>query len=218
MVELIRRRVSYGLDLVDRLNGGPLIGRNRVTLETLAAPGRPDPVVFVLGRSRWVFEELQNDVTFTIDAEYYLTERRTVAAADLDGTLDVVHMSPRSGYPFPSSLTRVIGMARLASGLPVGGAAISVSPMHFIPATASFIAGPAIEARSADDGQYVVWFQPEPGLSDAAAEPTASRFSASATATIELDGVLRNVAGSIGDQDLVPEALNDADIIEMIEV
>lgn len=215
--ELIIRRASYALELVDGLTGGPLVGSSQVAFELTGPPvAGPEPVMFLVNRSRWVFEQLQNDVVFSIEAEHYLPEKRTVTAAELTGALAIVAMSPRTGYPFPPALTRAVGSVRLVSGEPVPDATVMVTPLHLVTSSSTFIAGPTLTARTADDGQYVVWFRPQTGLSDPSAQPTASRFNAVASATVDIGGVPTPVSGSIVDQQLVPETLNGADDIHVL--
>lgn len=219
MDELISRRVSYGLELVDGLTDGSLLGTSRVSFQLTgpAVPG-PDPVQYLVGRSRWVFEEIRTDVVFTVDADFYHSETIIVPAASLNGTIQKVTMQPRTGYPFPNALTRAVGLARLLSGIPVDGATVQVFPLHFDPISSTFVTGAMIPTQTTEDGQYVVWFTPESGLTPSTAQPTASRFNANASVTLIVGGVLKHFSGSIVNQELTRDALNSADIIEMIEV
>lgn len=219
MDELLSRRVTFGLELVDALTGGSLVGTSRVsfTLTGPPVPG-PDVVSYLVGRSRWVFEELRTDVTFTIESQFYHTETVAVPAASLDGSIQTVLLRPRTGYQFPTALTRVVGLVRLISGVPAPGANVQVFPLHFVAATSSFIAGAVIETQTTEDGQYVVWFTPESGLSVPTAQATASRFNANATASFTIGGTPKNFSGSIVNQELLRDQLNSADILDMIEI
>lgn len=218
MNELIIRRVSCGLELVDQVTRGSIIGASRVSVQSTGpyVPG-PEIVVYRINRSRWIFEELRTDATIVVEAEHYHAESVPVTAAVLNGTMLQVQMRPRAGYPFPTALTRVIGSVRSPSGAPVAGAVVQIFPFHLVPETSSFVSGTMITTRTTADGQYVMWFEPREGL-EPAARATASRFNATATATLELGGVPTHFEGSIADQDLVLQTSNEADIIEMTEV
>jgi hypothetical protein len=222
MDELVIRRVSYGLELVDQLTQGPLVGASRVSFEVTGTWSGPEPTLYRVNRSRWVFEEdLQGgafSVVFTVEADFYQTQIITVLDANLTGTIQKVEMVPVVGYPFTRALTRVIGLARHSSGIPVPGAQVDFT-QHFVIAGSdppTFIGGPALDYTTFTDesGQYVAWFTPE-ALSDPNARPTAARFDATATGTVDLGSGPVSVTGSISDQDLIAETLNNADIINM---
>ena len=225
MDELVIRRVSYGLELVDQLTDKPLIGASRVSFEVtptgLGFSG-PAPILYRSGSSRWAFEsDLKGEFTvvFTIEADFYQTQIRTVLAADLVGTIVKVEMVPVVGYQFPQALTRVIGIARTPSGVPVPNAEV-VFTQYFVltPVTDPpvFVGGPPLDYQTFTDasGQYVAWFVPE-DLTNPAARPTAAQFDATASGEVDLGDGPVSVSGTITGQDLVAERLNKCEFIAM---
>ena len=58
--DVIVRRVSYGIELVDEFTEGELVGTSRILAVRAVAPGdEVSGVQFLVGRSRWVFENLR---------------------------------------------------------------------------------------------------------------------------------------------------------------
>ena len=166
------QRASYGLELVDALTGGPLVGRNAVVeTSSQAAP-------YLVNASRWVFQTLPTTpATFVITADFYVGQTVTTGSTTLpDGTvppdptssgpgyLATITMMPRTGYPFPPTLTRVVGLVQFASA-PVAGATVTLTPTHDQPATssqpASSVPDPAVTVTTTDDGQYTYWLLPQ---------------------------------------------------------
>lgn len=220
--DTIVRHASYGLELVDALTGGPLIGKSSVTLQMIA-PSPPasvpvEPVVFLVNRSRWVVEDLEQEVTFDIGADFYLSEAPTtgddlppVPPADLPGTLVTVILLPRTGYPFPRALTRAVGAVRLDASIDpteplVPDAVVTITPIH---SESPPVEGDLFVTRTADDGQYAVWFQPDPMLEPA----TAIAFDATAVATVVVGGSPMTLTGSVTNQPLVQQEFNGAQTI-----
>jgi hypothetical protein len=220
--DTIVRHANYGLELVDALTGEALIGRNAVTLREIdlspPMPAPVEPVVFLVNRSRWVMENLDHDVLFEISADYYLGEELAagvdlppVPPSDLPGTLVTVSLKPRTGYPFPRALTRAVGAVRVDPSLDpttplVPGAQVSITPIH---SESPPVEGDVFETRTADDGQYAVWFQPDPALEPA----TAVAFDATAVATVVVGGSPMALTGSVTNQPLVQQEFNGAQTI-----
>ncbi len=173
-----------GLELVDELSGDVLVGASRVRVFRVAPPGEELAALsFLVGRSRWVFEELDRDLgtgeeaRFSIDADHYFAEtvetgQTAITLADPGGVpvpslaagvpFVGLRLRPRTGYPFPPALTRVVGSVSLA-GAPVVGATVTVTPRYQVTAsdpTTSTPGTPAFVTLTADDGQYVAWLFP----------------------------------------------------------
>jgi hypothetical protein len=209
--ETISRRANYGLELVDALTQQALVGASRVIAERASTPGAPvSGMSFLVNRSRWVFEGLDGEAVFQIDADHYLPATVTTGAGFPSvpltgaGVLVTVPLRPRSGYPFPPGLTRVIGSV-VFDGEPVEGAQVDVFPI--------FSLSPLVEASvpvtffTADDGQYVAWFLPDASQDP----PTAVAFRANASA--DIDGTPR--LGSIGATPLRLQTVNTVPRIEL---
>jgi hypothetical protein len=210
MPDLIVRHANYGLDLIDELTEAPLIGPSNVTFEFVSTVPTLEPTVFMVDRSRWVFEDLTEDVVFSITAQFYLSREvqtgvgpfPAVPDSAQSGVLAPVRLTPRTGYPFPPTLTRAIGSVRLASdNRPIPNAEVVITPIHAgLPEPT-----PLPPTYTTEDGQYVMWFQP--GDFD---PPWATEFSATASATVEITpGVFTPVSGSIGPQPLRQQTINN---------
>jgi len=180
---------SYALELVDALTGGSLFGHSAVT-ETNSGV-----TPYRVNASRWVFEGLPSGATanFEITARHYVPQTVTTGGTLPDpqdgqpGFLAVVTMMPRTGYPFPASLTRVVGLVRLDSAVDAASpavpqAAVTLTPGHQAGGTVN---DPPVTVTTTEDGQYTFWFLPQ--LTDD--PPIANRLSATATATV--NGVVR---------------------------
>jgi hypothetical protein len=215
--DLVVRHASYGLELVDKLTGAPLLGASAVTITN--PPASPNqPISFLVNRSRWVFENLDGDVTFAITADFYLSEVKTtgstlpsVPPADQPGILVAVELRPRAGYPFPRALTRAVGAVRLHESLDpaerlVPGATVTVTPVH---SELPPVVGPVFQTLTGEDGQYAVWFLPQPALMP----PNATSFDVVAQAIVDIAGIPTPVSGSISDQPLIPQTFNGAETI-----
>lgn len=164
---ILVRHASYGLELVDALTGGPLLGPSAVTVDSGVEP-------FMIGGSRWIFEDLPaGPATFSISAQGYMP--LVVLAADLEGDVPAatapgllarVSMTPRTGYPFPTTLTRIVGQVFLHASVdpaapPVAGAVVTITPRHRSGPSA-FTDDPDVTLLTTDDGQYTYWFLPDP--------------------------------------------------------
>ncbi|MCA9595085.1 MAG: carboxypeptidase regulatory-like domain-containing protein [Myxococcales bacterium] len=215
MTDRVVRHANYGVELLDALTGGPIIGPSRVRASLLAPPppgSGADLEPFLVNGNRWVFENLESDVELVIEAQHYVssskktgTDLPSIPASTFPGLLNRVTLKPRSGYPFPASVTRVIGMVRLAAILdpnesPVAGADVTITPEY--PAS-----GPVLTTRTAEDGQYVMWFLPDL----AQTQPLPISFSAVASATVVVNGSPLAVSGSISGQSVTPETQSGAD-------
>ncbi|MFW5896063.1 MAG: hypothetical protein ACOCUA_01620 [archaeon] len=203
--DVIVRRASYGLELVDVLSGGPLVGSHSVSVDK-------DAVSFVVNRSRWVFEDLAaGPATFDVEAANYVP-RQVVA----DGTGDFpevpplgsegayvrVEMLPRTGYPFAPTLTRAVGLVRVDPAVDptspiVAGADVQLTPEHVDGGTTS---GTVLNTRTTEDGQYVGWFGADPALDP----PLPNQVDVTAQAVV--DGT--PLSGSLSDQPLLPNVVN----------
>lgn len=183
--DLVIHDIRYGFELVDALTGGPAIGPTRVAVAGQDAMGYPLP------RARWAFERLAPDVptSFDVEADLYLPRLGIEPGADemppipdddphAQGVVVRVELEPRTGYPFPAHLTRLVGAVRY-QGRWVAGASVTTTPRF------GAVAGEARETRTASDGQYTVWFEPDP--TQAPALPTTCDLIVEAT----IDGVVR---------------------------
>jgi hypothetical protein len=175
-MDVVAQRACYGLELVDALTGGPLIGPNTV-VETTGLMASP----FRVNASRWVFTSLPRastappsaTATFVISTRFYVPQTLTTGAATLPnptlvgpgpGYLATVTMMPRTGYPFSSTLTRVVGLVQLDPSVnpaspPVPNASVTLTPVHAPPSPPSVDETP-VTVTTTDDGQYTYWFLP----------------------------------------------------------
>jgi len=199
MIEVVERRARVGLELVDAITGGPIIGASRVVV------GGADIDVRRANRARWLVENVSLPLmTFVVDAEHYVTETidvMTPPEAD-PGVLVEVVLTPRTGYPFAASLTRVVGQVVIdATGLPASGADVTVTPAR------GGSPGTPLATRSTDDGQYVMWFLPDP----AASPPIADRYRVDAQLP---DGGI-TLSGSLSLRPLQAGRRNDAPVLRL---
>lgn len=193
---MIERRSHLGIELIDALTGAPVVGASRVDVggaEVLRATS-----------SRWFVEEtLPATVTIVADADGYVSETISVALSPADpAPLVEVRLKPRTGYPFPPSLTRVIGLVVFdATELPVRGAEVTVTPEH------GGAAGAILVTRTAGDGQFAMWFLPVSAL----APPLADGYRVDAQIVV---GSV-TFTGSLSSQPLLPNRRNDAPILRL---
>lgn len=154
-VEIVERRAKVGIELLDAVTGDPISSTSRVS--TAGAD------VLRATTSRWFVEgSLLPSATFAIDADGYLPETITVAVPpDTDpGAYVEVKLKPRTGYVFPPSLTRVIGLVVFdGSSQPARGVDVIVTPEH------SGASGTPLTTKTTDDGQFAMWFVPQLSLS-----------------------------------------------------
>lgn len=219
------RHANYGLQLIDELTGAALVGSSAVSVNPASPPPPPSPIettTFPVDGSRWVFEDLVGEVLFDVTAEFYLGQTLEtgvdidpVPPDDEPGVLVEVHMLPRTGYPFPPALTRAVGAVRLDATVDpdqplVPNAAITVTPIH---SESPRVEGTPFQTFTADDGQYAVWFLPEPMLEP----PSPIAFDVSAMADVVVGGVHKHVEGEIFDQPLVAQSFNGAETILLVE-
>lgn len=199
MHDVVERRARIGLELVDAFTGGPLVSPSRVVVEA------GDIEVVRAERSRWFVEApLPPALTFAIDAEHYVARSITVTVppAAQPGTLVTVQLDPRTGYPFPRSLTRIVGGVVVdATGFPAGGAEVAVTEMRGAADGATSV------YRATADGQFAAWFIPAPGLSP----PVADGYRIAAT----LVDAGTTLAGSIPAAPLTAHQRNDAPLIRL---
>jgi hypothetical protein len=211
--DVIVQSANYGLELVDALTGGPLVGSSAV-VETfsLVAP-------YLVNGSRWVFENLPaQPASFVITADFYVTQTVTTGIAIPNpalggpGYLATIQMVPRTGYPFPPTLTRVVGLVRLDTsidplGSPVPDATVTLTPSHVPPPPAAPVPvpDPSVVVTTTDDGQYTLWFVPQLGESP----PIANQITGSVT-----DGV--GHTGSLAALTLVPNSVTYAPTVTLM--
>lgn len=198
MAETIERRARIGIELVDALTGGAVDAAGRVSVAGGAEVLRATP-------SRWFVEDaLPTPARFTIEAEGYLPETVDVAVPPdgEPGALATVRLLPRTGYPFPPSLTRVVGLIVFDdTGLPARGADVTVTPAH------GGAMGAPLTTRTADDGQFAMWFLPALGLTP----PVADGYRVDAQLVV--DGV--PFTGSVPPQPLAAGRRNDAPALRL---
>jgi hypothetical protein len=166
LIPSVNIRASYGLELVDGLTGGPLLGSSSVR-----ARGT-DVKPFLVRASRWVFEGLAPPkAVFEIEADSYVPRVLTTGSAELpDAVADKapavlarVMMMPRTGYPFPPTLTRVVGQVRRAGTLaPIEGLTVTVTARHDDVVKGTSVTGASAQVVTTDDGQYTFWFFADP--------------------------------------------------------
>ncbi|MEM9189376.1 MAG: hypothetical protein AAGF12_09380 [Myxococcota bacterium] len=167
--DLVERRVRFGVELVDKLTGGTPVGFTRVNADdSQAHPFSTAPAL-------WVFERLSSDPTeISIRSDHYLPEAFVVdlplpMSSDVP-RMQTVPLSPRTGYPFPATLTRVVGVVRIDRGPdgihPAAGASVEVRPQHQAVGGGVPHSGSPLVTRSADDGQYTMWFQSDGTVPD----------------------------------------------------
>lgn len=221
--ELCVRHANYGLELIDALTGGPLLGASAVTAELVTTPppaGRKvalDP--FLVNRSRWVFEDLQVDVKLTVSSDFYLTATLQTGAGALpsvpstgNGLLIAVPMTPRAGYPFAANLTRVIGTVHLALSVDPAQPAVSRATLTVTPYYEG-AAGPGTPLAGETDeaGQYVIWFQPDTDFD--ARLPTLVDIEIEADVLV--GGISRHVTGELLGHTIVTHQSNGVPTIEL---
>ena len=216
--EPIVRSASLGLELVDELSNGSLVGTSSVTVSQISIPGLIlTPTTFLVGRSRWVFENLSptDEVELAIQADGYFSETLetnqtvptladpggiTVPSVAAPPSLVQVRLRPRTGYAFPGSLTRVAGSVLLA-GVPVVGASVAVTPRFVDPSDpTATIPGTPFNTLTSDDGQFVAWLFPDITQEN----PTPVAFDVAVTSG--------GHTGSLSDQPLVPQTVNGVTI------
>jgi hypothetical protein len=213
--ETFARRASLGLELLDELTSEALVGNSTVRVFRASAPDQElTPTEFLVGLSRWVFEDLDptEEVRLVVDADNYFSEvletgstAETLAdpegidipsvVTDPDGSKFVsVRLRPRTGYPFPNALTRVVGSV-LFGGSPVVGATVAVTPRYGT-SSSSTPGTPVFHTLTADDGQFVAWLFPNSTQDP----PAPVAYDADAT-----DGTH---IGNVADQALLSQTIN----------
>jgi hypothetical protein len=108
------------------------------------------------------------------------------------GYLATITMTPRTGYPFSPTLTRVIGLVRLAAAVdptspPVPNAIVQLTPVHYDATTGTTTSETPIAVTTTDDGQFTTWFLPI--LTDT---PAIANQITSVSATATVNGVVRS--------------------------
>jgi hypothetical protein len=201
-VDVVVQGACYGLELIDALTGGPLIGRSAV-VETSS-----QTTPYLVNASRWVFSTLPTTpATFVITAAHYVGQTVMTGGtlpnptASGPGYLATIMMMPRTGYPFPATLTRVVGLVEYASA-PVAGAALLLTPAH--QAVQDL---PPVSVMTTDDGQFTYWFLPKLGESP----PIANQLTGTVSATI--GGTPRT--GTLPLLNLLPNSVTYAPIITL---
>lgn len=200
VAELIERRARVGIELVDALTGGPILSTSR------AAVVDNDAVTLQRsGRSRWFAEApMPPAVTIAIDAEHYVSTEVvvTIPPPAAPGAFVTVRLDPRTGYPFPASLTRVVGRVVFdPTDAPVAGAEVTVTPRR-----GGIDDAPRLH-RTTADGQLAAWFLPQP--SAAPPIPDGYRIEAS---LVDGSGTW---TGFIAAQPLNAHQRNDAPVVRL---
>jgi hypothetical protein len=216
---VITQTARYGLELVDGLTGGPLVGWSSV-VETSGH----HPAPYRVNASRWVLDRPQprhphvvhpvpGPATFVITAQHYVPRTVTTGTTfpnppprGVPGYLARIHLWPRTGYPFPATLTRVVGLVRFADRVdpnkpPVPLAAVTFTAVHQPPPPAPPGPTPSptdaapITIQTTDDGQYTFWLFPVvPPLHMTGPEPPlANQVNVTATAA-DAHGVSRSAS------------------------
>ena len=217
--EPIARSATLGLELIDELTNGSLVGTSSVIVSLVSVPARVlTPTMFLVGRSRWVFENLSptDEVQLAIQADTYFAETLetnqtvptladpggiTVPSVAAPPSLVQVRLRPRTGYPFQGALTRVTGSVLLA-GVPVSGAEVALTPRYQDPVdpTISDPGTPVFNTLTSDDGQFVAWLFPNIDQD----HPTPVAFDVVVTSGAH--------TGSLTNQPLVPQTANGVTI------
>jgi hypothetical protein len=200
-VDVVVQGACYGLELVDALTGGPLLGWNAaVETSTQTKPYR-------VNASRWVFTMLPAaPVEFAITAELYVGQTVSTGGtlpnptASGPGYLATIMMMPRTGYPFSPTLTRVVGLVEYASA-PVAGATVDLIPTH------QGSPDSTVTVMTTDDGQFTYWFLPQLGKTPAIADQLTGTVSAT------INGTSRT--GTVSQTTLVPNSVSYALIITL---
>lgn len=222
--ETIVRTASLGLELADELSDDAILGGNRVRVFRASAPDQElRPTTFLVGASRWVFENLPTteEVRLVIESDLYFGETLEtgqtlptlvepapggVSVPSLttpapDGRFVRVRLRPRTGYPFSTAFTRVVGSVLLA-GAPVVGADVTVTPRYQVGTTpgSSTPGSPAFATLTSGDGQFVAWLFPN----IAEDNPAPVAFDAAVT--------FGAATGSVTDRPIVPQTVNGVTI------
>jgi hypothetical protein len=215
-------QASLGLELVDELTADSLVGASHVTVFRATVPDQElQPTSFLVGRSRWVFENLGDaeEIRIDVDSDFYFSEvietgQTAFTLADPGGVpipslltdatrFVTLRLRPRTGYPFPSALTRIVGSV-LLKGSPVPDADVQVTARYRIAAgsdnSAPAPGEPPFETRTGDDGQFVAWLFPNVDQDF----PAAIAFDATAT--------VPGHTGTVLDQPVVPQTVNGVTI------
>jgi hypothetical protein len=198
VVEVVERRARVGVELVDALTGGALIAPGRVRVAGAEAL-RASP-------SRWFVEDaLPATARLEIEAAGYVPETIDVVVPPdtQPGAFVEVRMKPRTGYPVPPALTHAVGLVVFDdTGLPAVGADITVTPEH------GGVTGAPLTTRTADDGQFLMWFLPAPG---GLTPPLADGYRVAAQ--IIVSGV--SFSGSLPTRALAPNRRDDAPVLRL---
>lgn len=196
----LQRAAVIGIDLVDAMTHEPLISAGEVHAdETVGVTS------FAVTPSRWAFEGISpGSHEFHLRAPSYVDRTVTTTVPSGPGELRTFELLPRTGYPFGSTVTRVVGAVRLAATVDpatpvVTGAEVTLQAIHSVVDTPP--ESPVV-TQTTEDGQYVMWFQPIPGLDP----PLADQYSVSASATV--GGV--PMTGTLSAQALTPNRANAA--------
>jgi hypothetical protein len=203
-VDVVVQGACYGLELIDALTGGPLLGSSAV-VETSS-----QTTPYLVNASRWVFSTLPvTPATFVITADLYVGQTLMTGGAlpnptaSGPGYLATIMMMPRTGYPFPATLTRVVGLVQYASA-PVADAAVVLTPEH---QSGTTFPDPAVTVTTTGDGQFTYWFLPQLGETP----PVANQLTGTVSATI--GGSPR--AGTLPLLNLLPNSVTYAPIITL---
>lgn len=210
MPSVLTTPARYGLDFVDALTGAPAAGPFFVEADD------PDARSFRATGSRWVFERLRPGVVeLRVESPLYVPVTFETGSGGFPlvpdkgapGVLAPVRLLPRTGYPFPPTLTRVVGLVLYtptvaADPIPAVGANVQVSGVYRHSGAEPPVKEPALDTQTTDDGQYTMWFLPAdvhgrdferlPSQCDVAIEFTPPGASAPWTASLTAEEVHKN--------------------------
>ncbi|MBX3249809.1 MAG: hypothetical protein KF901_21710 [Myxococcales bacterium] len=161
---IVEADVRLGLDLVDGLTGDRLVGPSEVTNADVDTA-----LVYRTTGSTYAIERIPaGATTFRVEAAHYVAREvvATIPAPPGVGPILTVTLLPRTGYPFPLGLTRVVGSVRYQAESMVPpilavGAEVRVRGVYDTSSgPSSPLNGPPFDTLVTDDGQYTAWFRP----------------------------------------------------------
>lgn len=197
-MEVIERSVRLGLELVDELTGRPISGPAQVSLRAL------DRELLPASPGRWFVEgALPPTVVVTVDASGFVPEETSVAVPPVPtpGRLLQLRLKPAVGYPFPPSITWLVGSVLVdSSGAPAPGAEVLVTPLH------AAVDGSILSTRTDSGGQFVAWFRPT-----SSTPPLADSYRLTATAVIDGVGHVATLPAT----PLIANQRNDAPVLRL---
>jgi hypothetical protein len=135
-------RISLAVELVDKYTNEQAVGRVRVFIKEVSQEGRKNPSGYFL------FLNIPDGVyTISVKSEHYLDEERVLSLPSSlpENPLVSIFLEPRPSYPFPPGATLIRGLVRDPVDNPIAEARVE-------------IVGKNIENRSAENGEFVLYF------------------------------------------------------------